>query len=131
MPISLRDFNAQADKNRASFDLKTIDGIIHPTSGPTFTGPNGCSLRPSGPKMHEILKGYKGDPRVYRMHEGLILPEGMVILHEHTDHYSLQPSVPTPLGEFNARITDLIQGLPSMTREQFFAALEDPDDQDN
>ncbi len=87
MPVVLRDFGA---KKSLSYDLRTVGGIVHPVTGSTYTGPNGMSLRPSTPKMHEILRSFKGNPTVYRMHEGMSLPDGLVILHERTDHYSLQ-----------------------------------------
>ena len=37
-----------------------------------------------------LLSSHPGEPRVYRLHMGLVLPEGLVVLHEHTDHYSMQ-----------------------------------------
>lgn len=89
------------------------------------------SLRPAGEKMVSILKEFKGSPRVYRMHEGLTLPDPLVVFHEHTDHYSLQTSQALSLDEFHSVLTKFLESLPSTTKEQFFDQLNDDDDQDN
>lgn len=133
LPVSLRDYDSQLAKGRSSFDLKLRDGLVQPVPLNTpYEGPNGMSLRPAEEKMLGILKNLKGNPKVYRMHEGLLLPEPLVVCHEHTDHYSMQTQTPISLVEFNAALTDFLNSLPPpMTREQFFAAMDDEDDQDN
>lgn len=133
LPVSLRDYDTQLAKGRSSFDLKLHAGLVQPVPVDTpFEGPNGMSLRPAEENMLGILKKFKGTPMVYRMHEGLLLPESLVVYHEHTDHYSMQTQTPMSLGEFNTALTDFLKSLPPpMTREQFFAAMDDEDDQDN
>ena len=131
LPVTLRDYDTQMKLERSSFDLKLVNGLYMPAVGNAFSGPNGMSLRPSTPKMHEILRSFKGSPRIYTLHEGLVLPEGLVILHEHSDHYSLQTTVPIALDEYCSKLTKFLQLLPSQSREAFFAQLEDENDQDN
>ena len=54
-----------------------------------------------------------------------------MLLHEHTDHFSLPVSRPMPLDEFNELATEFLKTLPAQTKEQFVAAMEDEDDFDN
>ena len=106
------------------------------------------SLRPSGETMHSILKDFKGTPWVHHLPLGLELPEGLVVLHEHTDHYSLQTTEPitlagerkaTPcsplsspsLAEFNSRLTAFLKSCRRMSREEFFQEDDEINDQNN
>jgi hypothetical protein len=133
LPVSLRSFQDQVAKGRSSFDLTLQNGLVLPVKeGSAFEGPNGMSLRPSGANMTRILREFKGTPMVFRLHEGLLLPPGLVVFHEHTDHYSMQTDAPISLDALNAKLTELLQSLPPpQTRDQFFAADNDEDDQDN
>ena len=132
LPVKLRDYDTQMAKGRQSYDLKTHeDGKIHPAHGDTFIGPNGMSLRPATDNMLHIAKNYRGNVTVYRMQEGMDMPEGLVVLHERDDHYSLQTDEPVYLETLNERLTSLLESCPSQTRDQFVEQLEDPDDQDN
>ena len=117
---------------RQSFDLKIHDdGLVHPAHGETWIGPNGMSLRPATENMLHIAKNYRGNVTVYRMQEGMDMPDGLVVLHERDDHYSLQTDEPVPLEELNSKLTHFLETLPKQTRDQFVDQLEDPDDQDN
>lgn len=133
LPVNLRSYQDQVAKGRSSFDLTLQEGVVRPIEqGTPFAGPNGMSLRPAGENLTRILTGYKGVPLVYRLHEGLLLPEGLVIYHEHTDHFSLQTMVPIGLPELNAKLTELLKSLPPpQTRDQFLEMDADEDDQDN
>lgn len=132
LPVNLRDYAEQQARGRESFHLKTDDqGLVHPAKGDTFIGPNGLSLRPPSDSMYEIAKKWRGSPTVYRLSATLELPDHLVILQEHSDHYSLQTTEPVPLYEFNHRLTEFLESLPSQTLEQFIEQLEDEDDQDN
>lgn len=132
LPISLRDYDTQMRKGKTSFDLKLDEnGLVQPVAGTQFTTPNGMSLRPVTDTMLGILKAFKGEPKVYRLACGMELPPGLVLYHEHSDHYSLQTSKPIQLDELNKRLTELLQSLPVQTREQFLKEIEEIDDQDN
>jgi hypothetical protein len=43
--------------------------------------------------------------RVYEVRQGTPIPDELVLLHEHTDNYSLQPAAPMTLDELNAGLT--------------------------
>jgi hypothetical protein len=74
----------------------------------TFIGPNGLSLRPPGRHMYELVAlGKVKTIRIIEIPEGLELPQGIVLLHEHSDHYSLQPSRPMKPSEFIALVGSL------------------------
>jgi hypothetical protein len=132
LPVKLRSFDQQILLNRTSFDLKLHNDLvlpIDPSKG--FKTPNGMSLRPPSETMIRILKEFKGSPTVYTLRCGLELPEDLCVYHEHTDHYSLQTTVPISLPDFNKKLTEFLESLPVQTREQFLEMAEDVDDQDN
>jgi hypothetical protein len=132
LPVRLREKANQLAVGRSSYDLiQRDDGLIHPATGTTFTGPNGMSLRPASESMWRIANNYPGTATVYRLQEGLELPSGLVVLHERTDQYSLQTDEPIALETLNERLTNLLVQCPTQTLEQFIAQLEDPDDYDN
>jgi hypothetical protein len=54
--------------------------MVQPMLSENFHTPNGMSLRPSNDKMVEILKEYKGDVKIFRIHEGVLLPPSLVSL---------------------------------------------------
>jgi hypothetical protein len=118
--VKLREFHAQKAKQKASFDYKqNAEGKIEPTVGDFFKGPNGMSLRPAGPNLTNIATSYNAK-NVYRIPEGVEIPENMVLIHEHTDHYSLQTTVVCTEKELNARMTKFLkQHAEEMTMEQF------------
>jgi hypothetical protein len=99
--------------------------------GDTFHTPNGMSLRPNSDTMIGILENFRGSPRVYSIPVGTTLPDGLVVFHEHSNHYSLQTTVPIPLPDLNDKMTDFLAGCISVTKEQFLEAQDDEDDQDN
>lgn len=131
LPVNLRSFDKQMALGRSSFDLKLHDGLVLPVAqGTSFKTPNGMSLRPSSDTMRSILSSFRGEPTIYTLLTGLKLPDGLCIYHEHTDHYSMQTTKPIPLDEFNAKLTEFLKTLPSQSKEQFLAMLDDVDDQD-
>ena len=106
--VILRDFESQKKLGRSSYDLVLKDGLVHPAP-PTgnFEGPNGASVRPNSPFMQEVVRGFKGKSVViYLLKEGTPLPPELVLLHEHTDHHSIQCTQPMKLSELNERITN-------------------------
>lgn len=135
LPVSLRDFDLQRKKGRSSFDVVTHDGLVEPLAPEkqsAFSTPNGMSLRPDGQNLRRILSDFQGTPMIYRMHEGLEIPASFSLFHEHSDHYSLQTSGAVSLADLNHKLTSFLEALPPpQTREQFFAQLNDEDDQDN
>jgi len=83
------------------------------------------SLQPALRIKNKYYDNYRGDVRVYTMMGGTQLPDGLVLIHEHSDHYSLQTTTPIPLAELNNKLTQLLESLPSATREDFIKWYED------
>lgn len=134
LPVSLRDYSSQMARKRLSFDLKLNEsGLVMPMpDGSKFHTPNGMSLRARSDKMMAILSNFQGDEvHVYRMQEGTTVPDGMCVYLEHSDHYSLQVTRPITLEQFNTQLTEYLQSLPALTKQEFIDAYNDIDDQDN
>lgn len=129
LPVKLRDFDTQMAKASASFDLKLKDGFVHPAEGDQFIGPNGMSLRPASDIVTDVVRRSK-ETTIYTLICGLSLPDHLILLHEHTDHYSLQVRKPMSHQDFNDALTEFLKSQPSQTREQFIANMEDEDDYD-
>src|ERR1700753_2304928 len=71
--IILRDFDTQDECGRKAYDLHLgRDGLVHPKPGPNWEGPNGASMRPNGPMLQKIIRGFRGEhTTIYRVQEGL------------------------------------------------------------
>ena len=110
--------------------MKLQDGLVLPAEGDKYIGPNGASLRPSGENMVNILKNWNGEPTIFRLNEGMQLPDGLVVIHERSDHYSMQTTVPIELEELNAKITEILEEAPRQTKQQFLEQYYDLYDQD-
>ncbi|KAI9012994.1 hypothetical protein BC832DRAFT_548542 [Gaertneriomyces semiglobifer] len=120
--VVLRDYEAQRKMKRTSYDLHVKeDGLVHPKDGPNFEGPNGASVRPNGAFLQELIRGFRGRrTTIYRIPEGTELPPELVLLHEHTDHHSIQCTKPMKLAELNKTITEFVQKHgEKMTKDQF------------
>jgi len=125
--VALRDYAVQRAAGRASFDLHLHDGgIVQPsdTAAMTFNGPNGMSLRPSGPMLASIVAQFRGRCIVFEVPARTPVPEELVLLHEHTDHYSLQAARPMPLEELNKRLTAFLGRTPGVITSTKAALLE-------
>lgn len=132
LPVYLRDFEFQRQQGRTSFDLKLHGGLVKPIiPGTAFETPNGMSLRPLGTSMLNILQNFRGNPMIYCLHEGIDLPDGLVLYHEHSDHYSLQTSEDISLPDLNRKLTQFLESLPCETKEEMLYRLHDDHDQDN
>ncbi|KAJ7774865.1 hypothetical protein B0H16DRAFT_1508684 [Mycena metata] len=105
--IILRAYEEQIKRGRTSYDLHLhADGMVHPKPGDLFERPNGMSMRPDGPFLQELIRGFKGrNIVIYRLPKGLKLPPDLILLHEHTDHHSMQCAVPMTLATLNAKLT--------------------------
>ena len=67
--------------------------MYHPIEVDAFERPNGLSLRPVGLFLAEMLDNI--EPKfIFELPVGLTLPKDMVMIHERSDHYSLQTTIP-------------------------------------
>ncbi|KAH8921659.1 hypothetical protein BT69DRAFT_1264196 [Atractiella rhizophila] len=120
--VSLRDYETQRAAGRHSYDLKMQDGKVIPAEGDFFLRPNGCSLRPpSSPTFQEVVRNFRGRSiHVFLLEKGTPLPKTLTILHEHSDHYSLQCTEPMTLSQLNGEITKFMsQHARTLGRDQF------------
>lgn len=110
------------------------DGKIHPMQGDSFIRPNGMACHPLSSTLDELVADFKGD-RIFILPEGLQLPPNLVLIHEHSDHYSVQvqwlkyvikankssPQTTTPIlpNDFNKALTSLLANLEMINKEEF------------
>jgi hypothetical protein len=117
--VKLREYYRQKELKRMSFDYRSTDGIIKPATGSDFIGPNGMSLRPGGFVLGEIIANYRGN-NIYFIPKGTKFPSELVLLHEHSDHYSLQTSVECHENTLNQRLTDFLANMEQLSKEKYF-----------
>ncbi|KAK4151342.1 hypothetical protein C8A00DRAFT_17241 [Chaetomidium leptoderma] len=103
--IKLRAYSAA--KPNKSYDVVTYDGdFVRPTDDFTqYHHPNGASMRPEGKVLTGLVDNFKGNNvMVYKVPKGTSVPEDLLLVHEHTDHYSLQPRVQMSVEDLNAKL---------------------------
>ena len=120
----LREMVRQLIQNRSSYDFKLApDGLIYPVKSDFFEGPNGMSLRPKGKTLIELMKSFKGNC-VYEIPEGTEIPKELVLILEHSDHYSLQTSIPVTEEVLNERLHNFLSKQKMMTRLECLKIFE-------
>ena len=127
--VKLRPEAAARAAGRHSYDITERDGLVHATEGPNFLGPNGMSMRPMGTTLSVIVGTFKSrNAMVFEVPQGTPVPPELVMLHEHTDHYALQPSQRMKLAELNAALSRFL-AQPLVRRhaslEAFYEAYPD------
>lgn len=121
--VTLREFEAQKKKGSRSFDyILNEDKLIHASVGDTFVRPNGLSLRPRGINMWDILSTWagRGKTNVLVIPQGTIIPDDLVLIHEHGDHYSLQTTISRTPRDLNSSLTKFMDPFEMMTKEEYF-----------
>ncbi|KAE8189224.1 hypothetical protein CF336_g5829 [Tilletia laevis] len=121
--IFLRDYHKQRSLGRNGFDITLgEDQLVHPRPGADYSGRNGLSMRPLNPVLTENVERFNSpSARIFRLPEGTSLEgSGLVLLHEHTDHYSLQTTESVTLEELNQRLTDFCTKVGELlTKEEW------------
>ncbi|KAI1307406.1 hypothetical protein F5Y03DRAFT_393950 [Xylaria venustula] len=117
--IKLRE---RSVKRTRSFDVLTEGGLVQPRAldPSTYSAPNGASMRPVGKNQEGLVETFKGsNVVVYAIPEGTPLPSDLILVHEHTDHYSLQAA------KNDAKIDDFIRKYSQVyTRDQWLATFK-------
>ena len=110
--------DAGEQRFRGHYDL-IVDGRrqvrIHDPTDRIFHGPNGMSLRPKTDTYREILTYLAGDT-IFVIPQGTVIPSSLQLLHEHSDHYSLQAAKECTYDELNKNLTEF---LSTMTKDEF------------
>ncbi|KAI1497262.1 hypothetical protein F5X99DRAFT_397641, partial [Biscogniauxia marginata] len=102
-----------------AYDIAVKDGLVEPKAldPSTYEAPNGLALRPNSPVQQSLVQALPSGIMVYAFSRGTHIPEDLLLLHEQSDHYSLQPAVRMTINELNGKITSFIkhQGYPYTT----------------
>ncbi len=117
------------EEGKHSHDIvRREDGLVLPRDAAElhYLGPNGMSMRPKGNMLSVIVGTFTArNTVVFEVPQGTPLPPELVLLHEHTDHYALQPAQRMKLSAANAALTRFL-AQPLVRRysgvEEFYAA---------
>ena len=110
--VRLRSEALARAAGRKSFDIAEREGgVVVPVDPavPEFLGPNGMSMRPAGRMLAVIVGTFRSSKALlYEVPAGTRIPTSLVLLHEHSDHYSMQPAERMPLARLNAALTTFL-----------------------
>lgn len=123
--VLLRDYAVQQQLGRTSFDFTLgADGLVRPAPASNeYIGPNGMSLRPPGKMFEKILDSFREDALVFRLPQGTKLPPYFVLLHERSDHFSLQTAEAVTPTVLNQRMTAFLKQFPRSTVGEYNSHL--------
>ncbi|KAH7327742.1 hypothetical protein B0I35DRAFT_415630 [Stachybotrys elegans] len=121
--VSLRAWSP----SRRVYDIVPENGLVKPKALDlaSYKAPNGASMRPNSLYQQSLVSWrHRGnDVMVYAVPKGTDLPEDLLLVHERSDHYSLQPAIPMTLEALNTTITRfLLDNAQIFTREQWLHA---------
>ncbi|KAG6062686.1 hypothetical protein E4U30_003513 [Claviceps sp. LM220 group G6] len=114
--------------HRRSYDIVTKQhGLVEAKAlnPPTYVAPNGASMGPNSVYQQSLVSWrFRGsDVIVYSVPKGTSLPDDLVLVHERTDHYSLQPAEQMTIDNLNTKITEFMRANAKVfTREQWLKA---------
>jgi len=113
--VRLRLEAAQRAAGRSSFDISTHEGgaVVLPRAPASagaeeelFLGPNGMSMRPKGTALAMIVAPFRAARTlIFEVPAGARIPPELCVLHEHSDHYSVQPAARMSPAALNAALT--------------------------
>ncbi|KAG6244646.1 hypothetical protein E4U24_004912 [Claviceps purpurea] len=113
---------------RQTYDIVAKqNGLVEAKAlGPeTYVAPNGASMRPNSVYQQSLVSWrFRGsDVIVYSVPKGTSLPDDLVLVHERTDHYSLQPAEQMTIDNLNTKITEFLRANAEVfTRERWLKA---------
>lgn len=56
--------------------------------------------------MEKLFENFKGSPIIYTLIPELDISDSLILLHEHSNHFSIHVSRPMSLDEFNHTLTE-------------------------
>ncbi|CAI6083446.1 unnamed protein product [Clonostachys chloroleuca] len=118
---------------RRVYDIVADGGMVIPKAldPTTYTAPNGVSLRPNSPYQQSLVSWrFRGqDIRIYAVPQGTEIPNDLILVHERSVHYSLQPASIMTLEHFNKRITQFLTSNSTVfTKEEWLQMYPDATD---
>jgi len=135
--VRLRLEAAAKAAGRSSFDISAHEGgaVVLPRAPPgagaeeLFLGPNGMSMRPKGTALAMIVAPFRAARTfVFEVPAGARIPPELCVLHEHSDHFSVQPAARMSPAALNAALTAFLAqpGVVRMeSKEAFYARHAD------
>ncbi|KND92483.1 hypothetical protein TOPH_02733 [Tolypocladium ophioglossoides CBS 100239] len=116
---------------RHVYDILVKNGRVQPKAldPSTYRAPNGASMRPNSTyQQHLVSELFQGsDVLVYAVPKGTRLPDNLILVHERTDHYSLQPAQDMTLDALNDKATSFFLAHAKLyTRNQWLKAYPTP-----
>jgi hypothetical protein len=101
---------------------------VHPSPlSDVYIGPNGVTLLTEGINLWDILAGMEDEDvdekkvvNVIEIAEGSEIPDGLVLLNEKADNYSLQCSRPMTIEELEKHINKFFENFPIYDKSEYF-----------
>ncbi|KAF2760178.1 hypothetical protein EJ05DRAFT_274469 [Pseudovirgaria hyperparasitica] len=102
LAIRLREWSLQRQR---SYDILTDSGRVKAKAldPHNYKPPNGASMRPMGFYQKKLVAQLRGESGVI-----YCIPADLILVHEHTDHYSLQAATEMSLEQLNTKITSFL-----------------------
>ncbi|TRX89863.1 hypothetical protein FHL15_009296 [Xylaria flabelliformis] len=121
---------------RHLYDILAKNGQVEPKAlhPSTYIAPNGASMRPNSPYQQSLVSTrFRGtDVIVFAVAKGTDLPEDLLLVHERSDHYSLQPSATMTIDDLNWKITKFMEKKAQVyTREQWMETYPEATEESN
>jgi hypothetical protein len=73
-------------------------------------------MRPLGLNLADFFQGFRGKG-IYELPKDLVLPESLIVIHEHSDNFSLQTRQPTQPEKFCLEVEELLKKMRRLTKE--------------
>jgi len=84
-------------------------------------------MRPNSPYQHRLLNMFRGrDSLVFILEKGTALPDDLILVHERTDHWSMQPANEMSLEALNIKMSTFFKTCPSISIPEWFARYPKP-----
>jgi hypothetical protein len=119
--VILKEYAVQIAKGSHRYDL-TIgeDGLVHPAPlDDVYIGKNGASLLSAGVTMWETVSIRRGITNILEIPSGVKIPDGLVLLHEGADTYSLQCTKPMKRKALERLINEFTADFPFYSKEEY------------
>ena len=71
-------------------------------------------------RTRDILATYTGKCNIVFVPENTAIPEGLVLIHEHGDHFSLQTTVSITPASLNKKMTTFLASFKRYTKDEYF-----------
>jgi hypothetical protein len=123
--VRLRLESTARAAGRTIFDITEHNGFVLPRepSEERFLGPNGMPVRPKGSMLAVLMANFRAArPVIFEVPQGTRIPAELVLLHEHSDHYSVQPATKMTPAQLNKALTNFLSqgGVLRMTKQEFY-----------